>query len=316
MNGKSIYLIFVLVLLTASTPSAGQTASSNFGYIPGGIFDLDTYRPILTSNHYNSLFLRDSTYKYEVFRADTVGSPEEWLLKDRSIHHYDNIGKEAVLVRSTFNGENWEPYEQLEFSYRVGDELEKTITKVWSERLQDWVNQEQLTYNYTYSGQELEVLTEEWSGDRWKTTELSEKFYGDDDQLERHTSSLWSNNELEWVPEQQMLYTYGEMNELPETEKLQFWNDSLDTWVNETERTFVYDEDDNVVEAIESAWSIEYEDFIPIILTEWGYNSEGLQEGVFSKPFDVINSVISESIADMPVLGSTATYNDEGNLDQ
>lgn len=316
MNGISTYRFLMPFLFWAALPAAAQTGGINFGYTPNGIYDVDTYRPIRSSDHYSRMFLRDSTYTYEAFDVDTAGSTTQWLLKERILHQYDGSGKEIAHVRSAFDGEHWSFFERLEFSYRVGNELEKTTKKMWSEELQDWVSHEQLTYIYTYSGQELEVLTEVWSADRWTTTALSEKFYGDEEQLERHTSSRWSNSDLNWIPEEQLLYTYGEDSDLPSTEKLQSWNDSLGTWVNETERTFVYDEDDNMVEAIESTWSNEFDDFIPVILTEWAYNSDGQPADVFSKPFGTPDSVSPGSPDHGPVFGSSATYNEDGNLNQ
>lgn len=316
MNRKSIYRFLMPVLLWAAIPAAAQTGGVHFGYTPGGISNVDAYRPLEPSHHFSTRFLLDSTYVYEAFTADTAGSVEEWLLKERALHHYDGDGLENVLVRSLFDGEDWHLSERLEFTYRAGNDLEKTLKKVWSEDLQDWVKHEQLTYSYTYAGRELEVLTEAWMTDRWTATSLSEKFYGDEDQLKRHITSRWSGDAFDWIPEEQLLYTYEAHTELPVTERLQSWSDSLRTWINEAERRFVYDEDDNIIEAVESTWSVELGDFVPVVFTEWAYNNNGQQEDVFSKPLDGFDSGNAETVMNIPIFGSSATYNDDGNLNQ
>ncbi|MCA1750257.1 MAG: T9SS type A sorting domain-containing protein [Flavobacteriales bacterium] len=313
MNDKFTYLLVLPLFLLVAMPAAAQKVGLNSGLIPGGISNIDDYRPFESTNQFNSRFVRDSSYVYEAFIADSI---EEWLLTERTLHYYDIEGAETELVRSIFNGERWYLSERLEFSYRSGKDLEKTLINVWSEDLQEWEKHEQLTYNYTYEGKELEVLTEEWTVDRWTASSLSEKFYGEENNLETHITSRWSGADLDWVPEERLLYTYEEDSDLPKTERLQTWSDSLNMWINEIERTFVYDEDDKIIEALESTWNSNFGGFIPTIFTEWAYNSDGQQSDMFSKPMNESDSADVGPTYNTPFYGSSAIYNDDGNLNQ
>ena len=273
-------------------------------------------RPLDRSLYFSERLLRDSTYTY--FRdQQAIGSEEEaqdteeeevWILESRSVYEYDPRGLPIRELRSARDKDEWRNDQLISYNYDLGNTLSELREARWDSVSQDWLNSKQELYYYTYSGALREVIEQSWEmPGRWDYSQRIAYDYYDDDLLQRLTVFGWSLDELLWMPEERLTFTYEEDSDLLTVELLQRWDDSLQTWLNYSKRTFAYDDDDLLIETVNSTWDKANQSFTTEVIVNWNYNEDG-------KP--IRNDVVVFNQEDLKnYTTESAVYSDEGVVD-
>lgn len=315
MNNFLLHTVLSGCLLFSAHFVCGQNERTGVSFRPGDLYDVGDFRPLDPSLHYNREFLRDSTYTYEAVRSD---STEEWVLTTRKVHQYNAKGKEQAAVVSVMENNRWEDSYKLEFTYRQETELESAVMFTRDEGQgsdAEWVMRERRIYGYTYSGMPNDLLTERREGERWLPVSLAEYTYNESELKEEYLLYQWSDEILDWQPEERTLYTYEEATDLPASERVQFWDTISGDWINVSRMVFFYDEHANLVEAVKSTWDRDTERFVPVTHTEWSYNHEGLQLNMITVPAEGFDAQSAEGEGAV-FSEHNALYSEEGNLNQ
>ena len=184
---------------------------------------------------------QDSRYFYSIdtwfneyrniLSYDIQNNLVEWLNQEGNIfswqnfwldqYDYNSNGALVEKARQIYNNDSWQSLERINYSYDVDSLLSEEIIQVHVAG--NWINDYRKIYTYLPDGQVVSTLRQSWDYD----------------------DGFWYNDSLN---------SFGYTENRRSSHLEQTWHD--DEWHNQHQKTFDYDTDDHLIEAISKDWFV------------------------------------------------------------
>ncbi len=247
-------------------------------------------------------FSLDSTY---IFINERVSDQPEWKINARLIYEYDLTYSKTTVYKSSIEGSSWTEVSRERLQYRPDGMVLESLLQVYDRSSNKYKHSQLESYDYNYLGYLSSVLTSSWEVDAWiPRTQVSHR-YNDNFNLSEKINFTWIDSSGVWEPMVKVSFAYSPDENLTE-ETSHIWNADRLEWEANNQIWFIYDENNELIEEVSSLWSVEYQNFVPSVVTQLEFNALGQLELVSP-------SFLGEGGGN-EIQAAAATYTNDGNL--
>jgi hypothetical protein len=204
----------ILTTMTFPTMEFIPSTKINYGYNAEGLLDT-----LLYSSYSNDIFVPSSltTYVYD----------ENNFIIERYSSFWD------------IENEIWVPSSKLESTLNSEGQSNVDINYLFSEDIQQWIENTRVTYTYYQSGKVSSLITEGFIGGSWRNSSRVLNEYDNSNNLIMETRDIWNNADNEWRNNTRTNYTNTSFNKVAQFVS-EFWNNT--EWINGQRGTYIYSE--------------------------------------------------------------------------
>lgn len=239
------------------------------------------------------------------FYYDSKGN----MISHRHLRRYSgsNILRESYKYNYSYDSNNriiqalrydWDEDEsQLIFSWKTDNTFDSSgnlihiINSDWYKASSEWVFTGKREYSYNTNNNLTEELELSWNSTnetfvQYRKTEYS---YNDSNQLIEEIVSSWSTNQNQWKLQQKISYTYNSNGKILQI--ISHVANYVDEWIYSHMHEYIYNEEDKLIQYLESNWNSSLEDWLSSYKVDYEYNESGFKILEISYNWDTDNHI-------------------------
>lgn len=177
------------------------------------------------AQYYNENLTQDSTYLY-VWST----SQDSFKVYSKDLFENGNNGLPISYIRyrkQSFSSD-WIPDRKFTYTYE-SNQIKKLLVEKYDKNLMEW----EMNYinKYSYNNENLNDTTYVciWDEDQWNLGRYYIHEY-QDNSTQLTTTTIWIDNEIEFIRDEQIVYNYDENNNTSIIDNY-IWNEDLGLWI-------------------------------------------------------------------------------------
>src|SRR5690554_941504 len=160
------------------------------------------------------LIYSDEGYPGEAIYYNWSEDLNDWVLQEKRVSVYDDMGNLMSITSSLFSNGEWEPMQLSEYVYDADGLLTEIIRKTWSDVENQYFNVVKSIFGYDASGNQINQINQVFQDSEWVNNSQLIKEYTYFNETEIATFQSWDVVNSEWLTYGRDIYTYNSDNSL------------------------------------------------------------------------------------------------------